>query len=255
MYNRDIVAPPGSRIILESGGESCSADLYSPEGMELLASLWLKAGAEHRLMYEPVWMGVPIIQFAEDVLMMQELIWKLQPDVILECGVAHGGSIIFYSSLCHLMGKGRVIGVDVEVREHNRVAMEEHPMWEHVELIEGSSTDAAVVADVKSRIGADESVLVVLDSNHSRDHVLEELRLYHDLIAPGGYIVAMDGAQAHVWDIPRGKAEWRDDHPLVAIHVFLAENPEFEIDPHYTRMHVTSSPDGFLRRSGGERRG
>ena len=248
MYNQEIVATGASQITLTCEGTSRTVDLYSPGGLEMIASLWIKLAAQYRLMYEPTWLGIPIIQFPTDIVMMQELIWKLRPDVIVECGLAHGGSAVLYASICELLGKGRVIGIDVEVRQYNRVAIQSHPMSKRIEIIEGSSIDPSTVALVKKRVSGAQTVLVALDSNHSREHVLQELSLYHEIVTPGSYLVAMDGAQAHVWDVPRGKKEWKDDNPLRAIHEFLREHPEFRIDPHYTRMHITSCPDGFLRR-------
>lgn len=242
------------RLIIDSGGSAHTVELYSREGLELLAQLWVKAAAQHKVMYEPTWMGVPIIQFPTDILMMQELMWKVQPDVIVECGVAHGGSAVFYASICELLGKGRVLGVEIDFRAHNRAALETHPMRKRIDIVDGSSTDPAVVKEVKRRVGDAERVLVVLDSNHSTQHVLRELDAYHDLVTPGSYLVAMDGAQAHVWDIPRGKLEWKDDNPLAAIRQWLPRHPEFRPDPSFTRMLITSNPEGFLRRITSEER-
>lgn len=248
MYDRDLVATPDSRITLAGSGSSRTVDLYSQEGLEMVAGLWTKLGCQYRLMYEPTWLGVPIIQFPADIVMMQEMVWRLKPDVIVESGLAHGGSAILYASLCELAGKGRVIGIDVEIREHNRQAIEGHPMAKRIEMIEGSSVDPKTVARVKERAAGAGTVLVVLDSDHSHGHVLREMEMYHPMVTPGSYLVAMDGAQAHVWDVPRAKPHWKKDHPLTAVHQFLKEHPEFVVDPHYTRLHVTSNPDGFLRR-------
>ncbi len=244
----DVGAGADSVLTLQSGGTSTSVRLYSPEGLDLVAALWLKLSAEYKLMYEPTWLGRPIIQFAEDILMVQELVWKLRPEYIVECGIAHGGSLILFASLCELLGHGSVIGVDVEIRQHNRVAIEQHPLFKRIRLIEGSSIAADVVSLVTEAVGNAKSVLVVLDSNHSRQHVSKELDMYSPLVTPGSYLVCMDGAQAHVSDIPRGKPEWKQDHPLAAIEAFLKERPEFEVDPHYTRLRVTSNPAGFLKR-------
>ena len=223
-------------------------DIYSKEGFELLSELWLKVYAHNKLTHQVSWMGIPIIQVAEDVIMMQELIWKVKPDVIIECGVAHGGSLIFYSSLLELIGNGKVIGVDVEIRPHNRVAIENHPMAKRVTLIEGSSISMETLRKVETLIQPNEKIMVVLDSNHSTEHVTRELELYHKFVTPGSYIVAMDGAQAFVWDIPNGKKEWKTDNPLVAIESFMKDNTMFEIDEHYTRLKVTANPKGFLKR-------
>jgi cephalosporin hydroxylase len=193
-------------------------------------------------------MGRPIIQLPEDIIMMQELIWKVRPDVIIECGIAHGGSMLFYASLLELMGKGRVIGIDIEIRPHNKIAIENHPMVNRVEMLEGSSTSQKTFNSVKEMVKDDKSVMVVLDSNHSKDHVARELELYSKLVSPGSYLVAMDGAQAFVWDIPGGKREWKEDNPLIAIENFVENNPDFRIDTKYERLKVTASPKGFLRK-------
>jgi cephalosporin hydroxylase len=238
MYDTGLVTGPDSTLTVATGGARSTVDLYSRQGLALVASLWLKLSAEFRLMYQLTWLGLPIIQLPGDILMMQELVWKLRPDLVIECGLAHGGSAVFYASILELLGKGEVIAVDVEIRDPNRAAIESHPLGRRVRLVEGASTDPATVA----------ALLVVLDSNHSAAHVRAELDCYHDLVTPNGYLVVMDGAQAHVWDTPRGKPAWRDDHPLAAIDGFLAAHPEFVIDPRYNRLHVTSSPRGFLRR-------
>ncbi len=252
MYDRSLVATAGSRLTLDCDGSRRTVDLYSREGLELIAGLWVKLSAEFRLMYEHTWLGVPIIQVPTDIVVLQELIWKLRPDFIVECGLAHGGSAILYASICELAGKGRVIGVDVEVRQHNRVALRSHPLAHRIEIVEGSSIDPATAAAVRSAVRGASTVLVVLDSNHSASHVRRELELYHEMVTPASYLVAMDGAQADVWDVPRGKAEWRTDNPLVAIRDFLGRHPEFREDPYPTRGLWTSCPHGFLRRSTAE---
>lgn len=241
-------AHPDARLALTTGGQTTAVDLYSPEGLALVSDLWLKLSAEFKVMYEPTWMGVRIIQLPHDIVQVQELIWRLQPDVIVETGVAHGGSLVFSASLLELIGKGHVIGIDVEIRPHNRAAIEAHPMKKRITLIEGSSIAPETVAKVQKSIAGARTVLVLLDSNHSTAHVAEEIRLYGPLVSEGSYLVVMDGAQAHVSDIPRGKAEWLQDNPLTAIRQFLADNPDYVMDPHYTRLHVTSNPEGYLRK-------
>lgn len=246
---KNYTARADAKLTLHSDGELVTVDLYSKEGLDLLSNLWIKSAAQHRLMYEPTWLGRPIIQFPTDVVAMQELIWQVRPDVIVETGVAHGGSLVLSASILELIGKGRVIGVDVEIRPHNRVAIEAHRLHRRIHLIEGSSVAPETVEAVQSSLGAEESVLVVLDSNHSEAHVLQELELYSPLVTSGSYIIAHDGSQAWVWDIPRGKPEWKDDHPLGAIRKFLARHAEFSVDPHWTRWGITSSPEGFLKRA------
>jgi len=233
------------KLVDDSGEE---VDIYGREGLEALATLWIKTSAHNRIMYEPTWMGIPIIQYPGDILMMQELIWKVRPEVIVETGLAHGGTAVFYASILELLGRGKVISVEVEIRQYNRVAILGHPMAHRVEMIEGSSIADTSLAEVKRRVGDGQKVLVTLDSNHSYDHVRRELELYAPLVSEGSYLVAMDGAQELVADMPRGKSEWREDNPLRAIHDFLKDHPDWEIDPHYNRLLVTSNPDGFLRR-------
>lgn len=224
-------------------------DIYSAEGLSLMADLWTKVSCHNRLMYEPTWLGIPIIQFPEDIVMMQELIWKVRPDVIVETGVAHGGSAVLYASILELIGRGRVIGIDVEIRKYNRIAINSHPLSKRIALIEGSSVDENIIAEIRERVGKDDKVLVVLDSNHSYEHVLKEMELYSRMVSQDSYMVVMDGAQGLVWDIPNGKPEWKEDNPLEAINNFLSKHPEWEADSYYTRMHITSNPTGFLRRS------
>jgi cephalosporin hydroxylase len=199
-------------------------------------------------MYEPTWLGIPIIQYPTDIVMMQELLWKLRPDVVVEPGIAHGGSAVLHASVLELLGHGSVIGVDVEIRQYNKAAILSHPMSSRIKLIEGSSVDPATLAQVRTLVGSAPRVVVVLDSNHTREHVARELECYSPLVSPGSYLVVMDGAMGMMADIPRGKPEWKDDNPLLAIQDFVREHPEWEIDPHYTRMLVTASPKGFLRR-------
>jgi cephalosporin hydroxylase len=230
------------------GEDGKPVDIYSREGLEAIARLWVKSSAQNRIMYEPSWLGIPIIQYPSDIVVMQELIWKVRPDVIVETGFAHGGSAVFYASILELLGHGKVISVEVEIRKYNRVAVLAHPMSHRIEMIEASSVEPATLAEVKRCIGDGQKVLVTLDSNHSYAHVLRELELYSPLVGEGSYLVAMDGAQQWVADMPRGKPEWREDNPLRAVHEFVRAHPEWEIDPHYNRMLVTSNPDGFLRR-------
>ena len=248
MTLKNYVTCSDSKLTLESAGERITVDLYSREGLDLLSNLWIKSAAEHRLMYEPTWLDRPIIQFPTDIVAIQELLWKIKPDIVIETGVAHGGSLVLSASILELIGKGKVIGVDIEIRSHNRVAIEAHALKHRIELIEGSSiADNTVIAVKKAAEGA-QSVVVVLDSNHTEAHVLKELELYGPMVTPGSYLVAHDGAQAWVWDIPRGKPEWKNDHPLNAIHKYLSTHPEFCIDQHWTRYGITSSPDGYLKR-------
>lgn len=246
---KNYVAKAGAKLTLSSEGELTEVDLYSEEGLNLLNNLWTKVATEHKIMYEPTWLGRPIIQFPNDVLAIQELLWKIQPDVVIETGVAHGGSLVLSASILQLIGKGKVIGVDIEIRAHNRKAIEEHPLHHRIELIEGSSIEEETLSAVRKSMGDAKVVMVFLDSNHAESHVLRELELYSALVSPGSYIVAHDGAQGWVWEIPRGKPGWKADNPLGAIHKFLANHPEFQIDSGPTRFGMTCSPDGWLKKA------
>ncbi|MFM7817264.1 MAG: cephalosporin hydroxylase family protein, partial [Verrucomicrobiota bacterium] len=180
------------------------------------------------------------------------------PDVIVETGVAHGGSLVYYASLCRVLGRGRVIGVDIEIRPHNRKAIEEHPLASYISLIEGGSTDPGTVAQVQSRIQPGERVLVLLDSNHTRDHVLAELEAYHGLVSPGSYIVATDGIMKDLPRAPRGNPEWSWDNPTEAAAEFARRHPEFVLEqPAWPfnesglRRNLTHWPGAWLRRREG----
>jgi cephalosporin hydroxylase len=252
--NYTIDTDAGTIAVNRDGGTE-NLQLWSTEGFELLSDLWLKVGWNQKHSYTFTWLGVPVVQLPEDMVRVQELIHRLQPEVILECGVAHGGGTIFYASLLKAIGKGRVVGVDIEIRPHNRAAIEGHPLFDLITLIEGSSTDPEIVAQVKAEIGDAKNVLVLLDSNHLRDHVAGELEAYYDLVPVDGYIVAMDGVMKYLADVPNGDPTWDEDNPVTAAEDFAARHPEFVIEqPEWSyneselKANITHSPSGFLRR-------
>jgi cephalosporin hydroxylase len=235
--------------------EEREIDLYSPEAFSILSRAWLKVGWDQKYVYAFTWMGRPIIQLPEDIVRMQEVLYRGKPDVIIETGVAHGGSLILYASLCKAMGHGRVVGVDVEIRPHNRKAIETHELSPLITLVEGSSTDMAIVARVKGLVRKDERVLVILDSNHTKAHVRAELEAYGPLITPGSYIVATDGSMEFLDDVPRGKPEWRNDNPKAAAVEFAGAHPEFVLEEPAWPFNegsiterVTHWPGCYLRR-------
>lgn len=211
-------------------GRDRQLPLYSKEAFELISDVWLKVGWNEKYPYTFSWLGRPIIQLPEDMIRIQEVIYRIKPDVILETGIAHGGSLIYSASLCKIMGKGRVIGVDIEIRPHNRKAIEAHELFSYITLIEGSSTAGDIVAQVKSLIQPSDTVLVILDSNHTKQHVLDELDAYHDVVTPGSYIVATDGSMKDLHDVPRGQPEWAWDNPTAAAEEFACKHPEFVIE-------------------------
>jgi cephalosporin hydroxylase len=238
----------GRLIEVETSTGRRKVDIYTEEGFAVLSNLWLRSSWQRKFTYEITWMGVPVIQLPEDLLIMQELINKVRPEVIVEAGVAHGGATVFYASLLELLGRGRVIGVDIEIRRYNRLAIMSHPLSERITLIEGSSIDPAVVQNVEKEIGKAGKTLVVLDSNHTRDHVRRELEHYGRLVTPGSYIVVFDGIIEVLDDAPNGSPEWRTDNPLAAIEDYLRDHPEFEVDAYYNRLGVTHCPRGFLKK-------
>ena len=229
--------------------------LDDPEAFDLISKAWLRSGWDTKYVYGFSWLGRPMIQLPEDMIRIQELIYQLEPDVIVETGVAHGGSLVFYAGLCAAMGKGRVIGIDIEIRSHNREAIEAHRLSPMISLIEGSSTESLIVQEVKAQIGSNEKVLVLLDSNHSKAHVFAELEAYAPLVSLGGYIVACDGIMQQVAGAPRTESDWDWNNPTRAVEDFLVIHPEFELnEPTWlfnegeVTQRVTYWPKAFLRR-------
>ena len=242
-------------LICEHAGQSRTIDLYSKEAFELISHHWLKVGWDQKYPYTFTWLGRPIIQLPEDIIRVQEVIYRVKPDVIIETGIAHGGSLIYYASLCKIMGKGRVIGIDIEVRSHNRKAIESHELSSYITLIEGNSINEKIVAQVKSLVKTGEKVFVILDSNHTKQHVLNELEAYHDLVTPGSYIVATDGIMRELHDVPSGNSGWIYDNPSTAALEFAQKHPEFIIEqPPWPfneselTENVTHWPQAWLKR-------
>ena len=248
-------------LTVGEGADERALDLYSTEAFHELSRVWVTTGWALKYPYGFSWMGRPIIQLPEDMITIQEVIYRDKPDVIVETGIAHGGTLINTASLSRAIGKGRVIGVDIEIRPHNRAAIEAHEMFDSIELIEGSSTAPEIVEQVRSRIGPDETVLVILDSNHLRQHVLDELDAYAGMVTPGSYIVATDGVMEWLTDVPRGESTWGTDNPKAAVEQWLPEHPEFTLDdpPPFVfnegpiTERITHWPSAYLRRldSGG----
>ena len=243
-------------LTLEDAGQASTLDLYSKEAFEAVTRQWVRLGWNQKYQYTFSWLGRPIIQLPEDMIRIQEVIFHLKPDVIIETGVAHGGSLIYYSSLCRAMDRGRVIGIDIEIRPHNRAAIEAHPMNDRITLIEGSSTDPNIVARVKALVAPGETVLVILDSNHTYAHVSSELEAYAGLVTSGSYLVATDGIMHDLADVPRGVSAWTTDNPTAAARDFLLGHPEFMLEqPAWPfnesglDQNITHWPGAWLRRN------
>jgi len=218
------------------------------EALKRDSKQWARTNWENKISYEVTWLGVPIIQLPNDMIIMQELIFKIKPDIIIECGIAHGGSLIYYSSLLELLGKGKVIGIDIEIREHNRKIIENHPMMKRIKLIEGSSVDIQTIKQVEKEVKSDSTVLVCLDSNHTKDHVLKELKSYNKFVTQGSYLVVFDTIMPELIGLSGTHENWVEDNPLEAIKEFLKTNNDFEIDESYTKLYVSYCLNGFLRR-------
>jgi cephalosporin hydroxylase len=211
---------------------------------------WMLDSAPYKYSYNFRWLGRPVIQFPQDLMALQEIIWNCRPELIVETGIAHGGSLIFFASMLQLLGgPGKVIGIDVDIRPHNRAEIERHPLAHRVEMIEGSSIAPDVVAAVRAQAPANRKVLVVLDSDHTHRHVLEELAAYSPLVGKGSYVVVLDTI---VEDVPEkfvaGRAWARGNNPKTAVHEFLRGNGRFQIDAEVqNKLLITVAPDGYLR--------
>ncbi|GAB2657620.1 cephalosporin hydroxylase family protein [Flavihumibacter cheonanensis] len=200
--------------------------------------------------YNFSWMGRPIIQYPQDMIAMQELIWDIKPDLIIETGIAHGGSLIYYASLLELIGKGDVLGIDIDIRAHNKAAIEAHPMFKRITMIEGSSIASDTVDKVKAYAAGKQTIMVCLDSNHTHEHVLNELKLYAPFVTKDSYLVVFDTI---VEDMPDnylpGRPWKKGDNPKTAVWDFVKEHPEFEIDHSIdNKLLISVAPEGYLKR-------
>lgn len=215
-----------------------------------LGRSFIKKTLRYKYSYNFNWLGCPIIQFPQDIMAMQEIIWQVKPDLIVETGIAHGGSLIFYASMVELIGgNGEVLGVDIDIREHNRIAIERHPMSKRITMIEGSSVAQSVARRVYDFAKGKDHILVVLDSNHTHKHVLRELNLYSILVTKGSYIVVFDTI---IEDLPEDSfpdRPWgKGNNPKTAVLEFLKTSDRFEIDKTFqNKLIITAAPDGYLK--------
>ena len=224
--------------------------LMSDADVQALSRIWVREITRHKYAYNFTWMGRPVIQFPQDLLALQEIVWRVKPDVIVETGIAHGGSLVYSASLLALLGgDGIVVGVDVDIRAHNRREIEAHPMAPRIRMIEGSSVDDGVAAAVRGHCRGRSAVLVILDSNHTHAHVLRELQLYGPLVTTGSYLIVLDTL---IEDMPAeffaGRPWGKGNNPKTAVHEFLAGTKRFEIDAALAaKLLLTTAPDGYLR--------
>ena len=223
--------------------------MQADEELKRLRQKMILKIAEYKYSYNFNWLDIPIIQLPDDILAMQALVWQVKPDVIIETGVAHGGSLIFYASLLELIGKGRILGIDIDIREHNRNAIESHPLFKRISLIEGSSTAKNVVQQVQEFVRTENTVMVCLDSNHTHDHVLAELELYSPLVSKGSYLIVFDTIIEDMPDNIFSNRNWgKGDNPKTAVWKFIKANDRFIIDKETEdKLLFTVAPDGFLK--------
>ena len=225
------------------------------EELKSLSKMWVEKSMNKQYVYNFSWMGRPIIQYPEDIIGLQEIIWKVKPDLIIETGIAHGGSIIFSASMLKLLGgKRKVIGIDIDIRDHNRKEIESHPMCDIISLIEGSSIDNSTLKKVKDLAKEYKKVMVILDSMHTHDHVLKELEMYSPLVTQDSYLVVLD---TFVEDMPEkffNNRPWDvGNNPKTAVHEFIKSNPEFKIDKNiFNKLLISVAPDGFLKKGKNE---
>ena len=225
--------------------------MAADEEMRWQTREWMASATRYEYSYHFTWLGRPIIQFPQDIVATQEIIWRVRPDLIIETGIARGGSLIFSASMLELLGgDGLVVGVDVDIREHNRVEIERHPLARRIKMVQGSSVDESVVRRVAAYAEGRPTVLVMLDSNHTHEHVLRELELYSPLVTPGSYLIVYDTLIEQMPEDMYPERPWgRGDNPLTAVREFLSGNADFEVDREVEeKLLVTVAPGGYLRR-------
>jgi len=226
------------------------SEMASDTDLKNLSREWFIRSSKFEYSYHFKWFGRPIIQFPQDIIAIQEIIWQTKPSLIIETGIAHGGSLIFYASMLNLLGNnGRVLGIDIDIREHNRVEIEKHPLFKLVKMIEGSSIDEDVVKQVRNFAQGKKPILVALDSNHTHDHVLQELKLYSPFVTKGSYLVVFDTIIEDMPDDMFPDRPWgKGNNPKTAVREFLRTNDRFLVDREIeNKLLITVAPDGYLK--------
>lgn len=219
-------------------------NIYSDEGRKALTDAYTKSMWVGGVYQRTTWCGVPLLQIPEDMVILAELIWRLKPKLVIECGIYKGGGLLLYSSILNLIGEGSVIGIDVNIG--NALHVKDHPLGKRISLVKGDSGNSAVLDQVRDKLT--DNVLVILDSDHSAGHVRKELKVFSPLIQPGGYLVVLDGVMEILHDVPTAGHGWKEDNPETAVKEFLAANPEFERDMSCNRLGSSFGPGGYLRR-------
>ncbi len=224
--------------------------LKADRDVQALSRIWVREIARHKYAYNFTWLGRPAIQFPQDLMALQEILWRIRPGAVVETGVAHGGSLIFHASMLELIGgEGIVVGVDIDIRAHNRVEIEKHPLARRVRLVQGSSVEAATLDRVREEVGGRHPVVVILDSHHTHEHVLRELELYSPLVTRGSYLVVLDTL---IEDLPAALSSGRPwgpgNNPKTAVREFLSRHPRFVVDEDIeAKLLITAAPGGWLK--------
>ena len=240
----------------EDEREQLVASYGNKKRLKKVAHDFLEESASENYSYNFSWMGRPIIQYPQDMIAMQEIIWEVKPDLIIETGIAHGGSLIFSASMlalleiCGEIENGAVLGIDIDIREHNKKAIEEHPMSKKITMLEGSSIDNKMIEKVHEFAKRGNKILLCLDSNHTHSHVLAELKAYANLVSIDSYCIVFDTA---IEDMPKDSfpdRPWdKGNNPKTAVWEFLKENDDFVIDKNIeNKILITVAPDGYLKR-------
>ena len=224
---------------------------------ERIGRLFLNHVTDYKYCYNYTWMGRPIIQYPQDIVTLQELIMDIRPDLVIETGIAHGGSLMLSASMLELLDlmepnsglRREVVGIDIEIRPHNRAAIEEHPMFRRITMLEGSSTEEEIVSQVKSIAKRHNVVMVLLDSCHTEEHVLKEMQLYGELVSVGSYLVVYDTIVEFGDDEYLSRPWGRGNNPYTAVQKYIAAHDDFVIDSQIDQKNVlTSCPGGWLKR-------
>lgn len=220
------------------------------EPLKKTAAAFMDASIRSRYSYNFTWLGRPIIQYPQDIIAIQEIIYQVQPDLIIETGIAHGGSLILHASICELIGKGEVLGVDIDIREHNKSEILNHRMSKRISMIQGSSIDETIVKKVAEIAAGKEKVLVILDSNHTHDHVLNEMKWYAPFVTKGSYMLVFDTVVEDLANDIYDNRPWGvGDNPKTAVWEFLKTNDDFVIDSAMDdKLLISVAPSGFLKR-------
>lgn len=250
-----IIDTAARNLTTVDGGSEHTCNLFSKAAFETISREWVRVGWSLRYYHNFSWFGHAVLQLPEDLVRLQEVVYRVRPDVIIETGVFRGGSLMFHATLCQALGRGRVIGIDRHIDAAQRESIQGDLLGSRISLVEGDSASPEVVSRVAQMIRPGESVLVILDSAHSQEHVARELECYSRFVTPGSYIIATDGIMRELADVPGGQPDWVSDNPVSAANEFAVRHPEFRQQQPAWLFHageltenVTYWPDAWLER-------